>query len=67
MAGHRRYLAFRHRFRNLYLLDLEAEQMAPLAQDAADLWTTVQGDLKAFCDVPATLAGEVEHDLRQPT
>lgn len=51
-----RYLAFRHRFRNLYLFDLEADQMHPLIAGAAPLFGLVTRDLQAFAVVLEALA-----------
>ncbi len=51
-----RYLAFRHRFRNLYLFDLEPEQMEPLIAGAADALAALEQDLQEFAEVLDALA-----------
>ena len=56
VAALRRYPGFRHRFRNLYLFDLDLAQMMPLWQDAPAAWATVRGDLEAFADELLRLA-----------
>lgn len=53
VAELKRYLGFRHRFRNLYLFDLDAAQMEPLYGETARTWCGVERDLRAF-------AGELE-------
>lgn len=45
-----RYLAFRHRFRNLYLFDLEAALLRPLVDGAPATALGVCADLRAFGD-----------------
>lgn len=42
------YLAFRHRFRNLYLFDLDAGLVAPLLADLPTAWEATAGDLAGF-------------------
>ncbi|GMV42480.1 MAG: hypothetical protein AMXMBFR64_41960 [Myxococcales bacterium] len=59
LAGLKRYLAFRHRFRNLYLFDLDPRQMAPLLADLAPVWTTVREDLAGFSGALDALAAAV--------
>jgi hypothetical protein len=56
----KRYLAFRHRFRNLYLFDLDAEQVAPLLQGASAGWTAIRADLDAFASALIELAEALE-------
>jgi hypothetical protein len=54
------YLAFRHRFRNLYLFDLDARLVAPLL-DAVDIaWQATSHDLSAFAHALIELADELE-------
>ncbi len=45
------YLSFRHRFRNLYLFDLDATQLAPLVQALPAAWQLARGDLRQFAQV----------------
>ncbi len=42
------YLAFRHRFRNLYLFDLDAALMVPLVAGIGGVWAQAERDLLAF-------------------
>ena len=42
------FLAFRHRFRNLYVFDLEREPMAELLRRGSSTWQRVDTDLEAF-------------------
>ena len=59
-AAHlKRYLAFRHRFRNLYLFDLDAAQMAPLLRDLEPAWSALRRELSHFADVIEQLAADI--------
>jgi hypothetical protein len=42
------FLAFRHRFRNLYVFDLEREPMLTLLARGPDAWARFDADLRAF-------------------
>ncbi len=42
------FLAFRHRFRNLYLFDLEAERVLPLLEQAGPVWSRAHRELLEF-------------------
>jgi hypothetical protein len=44
------YLAFRHRFRNLYLFDLEQNLVSPLLGEVPKAWEAASRDLLGFCD-----------------
>lgn len=52
------YLAFRHRFRNLYLFDLDVRLVLPLLADAPPAWAAAAEDLAAFSAHLDALAGE---------
>ena len=52
------YLAFRHRFRNLYLFDLDARLVLPLLTDAPTAWAAASADLDTFAAHLDTLADE---------
>jgi hypothetical protein len=54
------YLAFRHRFRNLYLFDLDAKLVAPLLDTVDVAWKSTSRDLSAFADTLTELADELE-------
>jgi len=56
----RRFLAFRHRFRNLYLFDLDAEQIAPLAGCAGATWRAARSDFERFADALDGVAASLE-------
>lgn len=43
-----RYLTFRHRFRNLYVFDLDVAQLRPLLAAVPETWRGVRGDLLGF-------------------
>jgi hypothetical protein len=43
------YLSFRHRFRNLYLFDLDQRLLIPLLGGVANVWEATMQDLSAFC------------------
>lgn len=45
-----RYLGFRHRFRNLYLFDLDGAQMRPLIDGAGAACESACADLCSFAD-----------------
>lgn len=53
------FLAFRHRFRNLYLFDLDARLVLPLLSDAPAAWAAADADLSAFADHLDALAREL--------
>ena len=42
------YLAFRHRFRNLYLFELDIEPLRRLVEGATTTWTTARVDVVSF-------------------
>lgn len=52
----KRYLAFRHRFRDLYLYELHVEPVVPLTEDAPAVWADVRAELSAFAEVLEKLA-----------
>ena len=54
------YLAFRHRFRNLYLFDLDVRLVLPLLADAPAAWSAASADLTAFAAHLAALADELD-------
>lgn len=54
------YLAFRHRFRNLYLFDLDPGLVLPLLTDAPAAWAAVATDLGRFAAHLDALAAELE-------
>ena len=54
------YLAFRHRFRNLYLFDLDVRLVLPLLADAPAAWSAASADLTAFAAHIAALADELD-------
>ena len=54
------YLAFRHRFRNLYLFDLDVRLILPLLADAPAAWSAASADLTAFAAHIAALADELD-------
>ncbi len=43
------FLAFRHRVRNLYTFNLEAERLHELLERLPDAWQYVRIDIEAFC------------------
>jgi hypothetical protein len=55
-----RYLAFRHRFRNLYLFDLDSSLLSPLLADLPGTWCGAQRDLLGFAEFLERLADELE-------
>lgn len=55
-----KFLAFRHRFRNLYLFDLEPEPIAALVSGLAPTWAAVRAELEAFARFLDDLANELE-------
>jgi hypothetical protein len=59
-TGLERFLGFRHRFRNLYLFDLDRELTLPLLREAPALWRQVHGELAVFADTMERLASELE-------
>lgn len=54
------FLAFRHRFRNLYLFDLEGEPILALLDDLASTWSNVRADLMDFAAILRNVAS-TEH------
>jgi hypothetical protein len=56
------YLAFRHRFRNLYLFDLDWQLMEPLLQQAAGVWRATEADLRTFADALERMAEALDSD-----
>lgn len=54
-----RYLAFRHRFRNLYLYDLDLPQVMPLVEEAASTFADARADLEGFADALVRLADAI--------
>jgi hypothetical protein len=54
------YLAFRHRFRNLYLFDLDAALLEPLLSDAGPAWARAMAELERFAAHLEELADELE-------
>lgn len=54
------YLAFRHRFRNLYLFDLEQQLIAPLLAGVSDAQKATSRDLLAFCYELEQIADSLE-------
>jgi hypothetical protein len=53
------YLAFRYRFRNLYLFDLDAALMVPLVTGIKGVWAQTERDLLAFAQRLEQLAERV--------
>lgn len=61
IAAHRpNGLGFRHRFRNLYLFDLDRELILPLLRDTPTVWRQARGDLDSFADAMERLASDLE-------
>jgi hypothetical protein len=56
------YLAFRHRYRNLYLFDLRWEPIRDLLERAPALWARLSGELLAFAQVLERIA-QPENDV----
>jgi len=54
------YLAFRHRFRNLYLFDLHTRLVLPLLAGAPTAWAAASADLGTFAAHLDTLADECD-------
>jgi hypothetical protein len=54
------YLAFRHRFRNLYLFDLDTRLVLPLLAGAPTAWAAASADLDTFAAHLDTLADECD-------
>lgn len=52
------FLGFRHRFRNLYLFDLEAQPLRSLLAGQPASWATLRADLVAFCAFLRRLADQ---------
>jgi hypothetical protein len=55
-----RFLAFRHRFRNLYLFDLEAPPLVALVQELPPAWAASRGELGVFAEFMENLADRLE-------
>jgi hypothetical protein len=55
-----KFLAFRHRFRNLYLFDLEPEPIVSLVGGLAPTWAAARVELDAFAGFLVDLANELE-------
>jgi hypothetical protein len=53
------FLAFRHRFRNLYLFDLDAAPLRTLLDELPPCWTLTADDLRAFSDFLLALASSL--------
>lgn len=53
------YLAFRHRFRNLYLFDLEVGLLLPLVERARATWTLTANELERFARAMESISAEV--------
>jgi hypothetical protein len=49
------YLAFRHRYRNLYLFDLRWEPIRELLDRAPDVWARVEGEVGRLADFLAAV------------
>ena len=54
------YLAFRHRFRNLYLFELDARLILPLLADAPTAWAAASADLGTFAAYLDAVADECD-------
>lgn len=54
-----KFLAFRHRFRNLYLFDLEPEPLASLVSGLAATWAAARAELEQFARFLDGLADEL--------
>ncbi|MGM0578040.1 MAG: hypothetical protein ACQEXJ_20115 [Myxococcota bacterium] len=54
-----RYLAFRHRFRNLYLFDLEVGLLSSLLEDAPAAWKQARAELEQFVATLEHMADEM--------
>jgi len=54
------YLAFRHRFRNLYLFGLDTRLVLPLLAGAPTAWAAASADLDTFAAHLDTLADECD-------
>ena len=59
-ASLERYLAFRHRFRNLYLFDLDASLLDGLVGDAPAVWQLTSAELAAFAAKLEAVADRLE-------
>lgn len=53
------FLAFRHRFRNLYLFDLEPGPLVTLVRGLASTWAATRSELEEFAKLLERLADEV--------
>jgi hypothetical protein len=54
-----RFLAFRHRFRNLYLFDLEPAPLAALMTDLPSTWGAARAEIDAFARLLEGMADAV--------
>ena len=57
------YLAFRHRFRNLYLFDLEKSLLLPLMQRAPDVWAATEPELRDFADTLKQMSDRIDEGV----
>jgi len=55
-------LSFRHRFRNLYLFDLQPVLIARLLDAVADAWRLAEADIARFRARVAAIADALERD-----
>jgi hypothetical protein len=60
------YLAFRHRYRNLYMFDLRWEPMRTLLERAPEVWARVRADLLTFVEALEQIAGLERRWASQP-
>jgi hypothetical protein len=56
----RRFLGFRHRFRHLYLFDLQEDAMHPLCDEAPAVWAAARAQLEAFASQLDEIARQLE-------
>lgn len=56
------YLAFRHRFRNLYLFDLRSDLIESLLEEISTAWKQVETDIGAFASFLESLADGIEEE-----
>jgi hypothetical protein len=55
-----RFLSFRHRFRNLYLVELEPAPLATLVQELAPSWSSARAEIENFLGFLGRLADELD-------
>ena len=55
------FLAFRHRFRNLYLFDLKSGLVDQLLETAPQAWAPARDEIETFCDRIEALATQMEN------